>query len=150
MAMLPNRDNELEFAFPGVIVEGYTITSPQDIFYNCIAWAAKVDHQWWWPDPMGQYFWPESIPRVCTVEAFVQAYQLLGYTLCQSAENEKGYEKIVVYVDINNIPTHAARQIDKNIWTSKLGRSYDISHTLKGFEKGSYGTPHTFMKRKVD
>ena len=32
----------------------YSITSPTEISYNCIAWAANEDTRWWWPAQGGR------------------------------------------------------------------------------------------------
>jgi len=33
--------DHLESLFPGLRVSGYVVTSPEDIRYNCLAWAAE-------------------------------------------------------------------------------------------------------------
>jgi len=43
---------------------------------------------------------------------------------------------------------HIARQIEKDKWTSKLGSSYDVLHSLKSIENGIYGTASIFLERK--
>lgn len=40
----------LEELFPGLRETEYTLTSPEDRGYNCIAWAAGDLSRWWWPD----------------------------------------------------------------------------------------------------
>ena len=40
----------LESSFPNLKADGYQVTSPQSLEYNCIAWAAGDNTQWWWPD----------------------------------------------------------------------------------------------------
>jgi hypothetical protein len=39
----------LEDVFPGLQGTAYRVTSPADRGYNCIAWAAGVTDDWWWP-----------------------------------------------------------------------------------------------------
>ena len=41
---------DLESLFPGLRGSGYLITSPEDIDYNCVAWAADDEEHWWWPE----------------------------------------------------------------------------------------------------
>lgn len=149
MAMLPNRDSDIEKVFPLLIQDGYKITSPKDDSYNCIAWAATDQMLWWWPDPTNQNYWPDGVSRTATVESFLAAYNTIGYQICDSFEMENGYEKIVIFVDANNTPTHAARQISESAWTSKLGRSYDIAHGFSGLNGKDYGTPQVVMKRSI-
>ena len=102
--------------------------SPASTEYNCIAWAAHETGRWWWPDAMNQYYWPPGVPRVESLDAFVAAYASLGYELCSSAEFEDGFERVIVYVDGANRPTHAARQLPTGWWTSKLGSQEDVEH----------------------
>ena len=148
MATFPNHDSRLEGIFPSLNQNNYQVTSPEDISYNCIAWAAEVNSQWWWPDPTMQYYWPDTVNRECSIDAFIKAYESVGYSVCSSGDPEDGYEKIAIYADTNKIPTHACRQIDTKNWTSKLGESYDIKHFIDGLNGNQYGTPKVFMSRK--
>jgi len=74
---------------------------------------------------------------------------LNNYEICLNGDFEVGIEKIVIYLDSNGIPTHAARQLDHQWWTSKLGRQHDISHSLNALNNGSYGNPSIFMRRAI-
>ena len=95
---------------------------------------------------MGQYFWPAGVPRRLTIEAFVEAYALLGYAKCGDGSLEPGFEKIAIYS--KGLPTHAARQLSDGRWTSKLGQSEDISHdAVETVEGPLYGTVEVYMKR---
>ncbi len=148
--MLPDRDLGAEALFPDLQNLGYTITSPQTNTYNCIAWAAKDDTHWWQPDPFFQFYWPPSAPRIPTVEAYIVAYQSVGFQQCSDSENEDGFEKITIFTDRNGAPTHASREIpDRNTWTSKLGESYDIDHHSHALDGGFYGMPTVFMKKPI-
>jgi hypothetical protein len=82
---------------------------------------------WWWPDPMGTAYWPLTVPRDETLEAFVAAFASLGYQVTSTAAHETGQDRIAIYAK-NGRPTHAARQLDDGRWTSKLGRSEDVTH----------------------
>ena len=126
----------------------FKVTSPATPQYNCIAWAAGVDTQWWWP--IDGKFWPPNVIRVVTVQAFVAAFGTIGYEICETGALEDGFEKIVLYVDSKGEPTHAARQLPGGQWTSKLGESWDIAHKLPlGLEGHLYGTVSIFLKRGV-
>ena len=135
--------------FPELQSGKFEVTSPKTPAYNCIAWAAGEFHRWWWPD--NQNYWPPSVPRARTVEAFVLAFKLLGYEECQDSNLEEGFEKIAIFVGPTKTPTHASRQLQDGQWTSKLGQSYDISHILDqvggNFGRG-YGVATIFMKRR--
>ncbi|MGR3310874.1 MAG: DUF7689 domain-containing protein [Candidatus Brocadiales bacterium] len=140
----------IEKCFPYLMNSGYSVESPATKEYNCIAWAAGDNKTWWWPDPRNEHYWPPGIPRTETKEAFITAYEMLGYTLCKDAAHESGFEKIAIYVGSNGKPTHAARQLNSGYWTSKLGQLEDIEHTtvdgLVGYE---YGSVAVILKRPI-
>ena len=104
----------------------YLITSPETPDYNCVAWAAEDTVRWWEPDPMGDYYWPEAVPRGYTLESYVLAYKALGYETCTDTKLEEGYKKIAIYIRNDGRPTHAARQLINGNWTSKLGKCFDV------------------------
>ena len=139
-------DSDLSRTFPNLIASGYRETSPQTRAYNCIAWAAGVDSAWWWPDEYT--FWPEAVPCTATLDTFIAAYKTVGYVECSDGNFENGYEKIAIYADENQEPTHAARQMKSGKWTSKLGASHDIEHnTVEALYGDAYGIAMRFMKR---
>ncbi len=141
----------IERAFPGLRGTGYQITSPQDDKYNCIAWAAGDTTDWWWPDepdsPDSAY-WPPSVPRVETLEAFRDAFTTLGYLPCGDDQLEPGFEKIALFA-LAGVPKHAARQLPNGRWTSKLGPMEDIVHALQDLAGAVYGSVVLLMKRPV-
>lgn len=135
--------------FPRLRTAPFRVTSERDPVYNCIAWAAGVTNDWWWPleDP-GQSFWPKGIPRERTLEAFHAAFATLGYSVCSSEELEPGFEKIALFAAAE-LPHHAARQLPSGRWTSKLGKGEDIEHDLHDLEGDFYGTVVLVMKRPI-
>ncbi|MCS6976085.1 MAG: hypothetical protein NZM31_03615 [Gemmatales bacterium] len=133
-------------SFPHLQSEGFTETSPATSAYNCIAWAAGETDRWWWPDRFDVGYWPGSVPRTESLEAFFQVFESLGYTRCENGDLETGYEKVALYVQ-DDKPTHAARQLPDGRWTSKLGKEFDITHTLRGLEGPVYGRVAGFLKR---
>jgi hypothetical protein len=138
----------IEKFFPNLPIHGYSITSPATPEYNCIAWAADDNEVWWWPDPMNTAYWPPQIQREETIEAFIQAYETLGYVQCCTPDYKEGFEKIAIY-EKDGKPTHAARQLINGRWTSKLGELEDIEHhALEGLHGQAYGTVAVFMKRE--
>jgi hypothetical protein len=80
--------------------------------------------------------------------AFIQTYELLGYERCHSAEQEAGFEKIAVY-ESNGVPTHAARQLETGVWSSKLGNLEDVEHGLDALEGQLYGRVSTFLRKPL-
>lgn len=155
-------DSDTEKLFPRLNRSQYCVTSKDTEGYNCIAWAAGENWRCWWPInssfytvrkwPETRYYWPDEAPCVESLEAFIKAYELLGYESCENREVEAGFEKIAVYVDIAGTPTHAARQLPSGKWTSKLGDYEDIKHdTLEALEtdgvRPAYGKVAQIMKR---
>lgn len=147
--MLPNDEGAqcIEAAFPNISITGYKITSPVDPSYNCIAWAAEDENRFWWPKDEFGYYWPNGVERRVSMDTFVKAYQSLGFEICDNQGFEEGFQKIVIYTNDSGQPTHAARMIDERTWTSKLGSSHDISHTITGLDGGAYGRQTLLMKR---
>jgi hypothetical protein len=138
--------------FPNIGQGNDRDTSPKDTRYNCIAHAASSQNRWWWPDSMGQAYWPPSAPREETIGAFIISYGTLGYVQCPDGSLEQGYEKIVVYAKGpgNTEPTHAARQLPSGKWTSKLGQVEDIEHDTPAVVEGPcYGQAVLYMKRGI-
>lgn len=137
--------------FPGLTQATCSVTSRVTSTYNCIAWAAKNDSRWWWPDTMGIAYWP--LPqRELTVECFVKAFETLGYKICLNDSLEDEVEKIAIYghkpLNADAVPTHAALQLSNGEWTSKLGSFEDIVHPKVDAVNGPlYGRPLVFMSR---
>jgi hypothetical protein len=138
---------ELEQDWPGLAQTSYRITSKHTGDYNCLAWAIEATNQWWSPLPEDDYYWPEGVSREISVEAFVKAYETLGFRVCEDGALEVGVEKLAIYGTSDGRPKHVARQLPSGFWTSKLGRLEDIEHELDGLCGELYGTVRQFMKR---
>jgi hypothetical protein len=151
--------SDIEDAFERLKGAPWSIRSPFDRTYKCIAWAAcRTDHIWWPVDsdplPDGVY-WPPGIPRNEKLETFVKAFEYLGYRCCDSASFEFGYQKVAIYAWDEDTVTHMARQhFLGNGWLSKPGMLEDIVHpTLESiasdppYQGGDYGKVFQIMKR---
>ncbi|MBI3598382.1 MAG: hypothetical protein HY201_02860 [Nitrospirae bacterium] len=137
---------EIETFFPRLRGSLYKVTSPPTKKYNCIAWAAGDSTRWWWPTD--EYYWPESVSRMETVEVFVLAFQAIGFEVCRDTTLEAGWVKIALYARKDGSPTHAARQLPDGAWTSKLGGIDDIQHEKPDDVGGeSYGEVVRIMRR---
>src|SRR5437868_199526 len=92
--------------FPNLTPADFSVTSPYDVSYNCIAWAARDTTRWWWPSDLSLSpdYWPDGVAREETVEAFVAAYGTMGYERCRDGRLEAGFERIALYVDSSNTP----------------------------------------------
>ena len=148
---------EIISSFPDLKADSdFKISSPETPNYNCIAWAYKsYDDRIMWPWGSetktldGFHYWPEGVADSTDVSAFIHAFQLQGYEVCDQWEHEKDYVRIALYV-IPNTPecTHASRELRNGKWTSKLGPENDIEHgspySLEGVE---YGKVFCIMKR---
>ncbi len=142
------RHESLRHEFPLLNDTNYEITSRATGRYNCIAWAAGKCNQKWWPEYRG--YWPPGLKREVTLEAFVAMFETLGYEKCENIGLERGFEKVVIYVEGGRaqIPTHAARQLENGSWTSKLGDEVDIEHLSPDIlTSDRYGRPHVYMRR---
>jgi hypothetical protein len=125
--------------------------SDYDPVYNCIAWAAGDTENWWWPSGSPDDYWPPGVPCEESLDAFVLAYQTLGYVACDDGCLEPQFEKIAIYGLMTRgtiSPTHAARQLSNGCWTSKLGPHEDIEHMFPTcVECSDYGVVVRLMKR---
>lgn len=147
------RDAELEACFPKLQTFNYTITSPEDPKYNCIAFGLGCNSLIFqlYPYPSKIYYWPPQVPRDDTVENWMHVYGLHGYVACSNGDLEPGIEKIAIYVK-DGEPSHVARQLNSGWWQSKLGiYGCDIEHetleSLEGDHGDEYGQVTLFMMR---
>jgi hypothetical protein len=116
--------------------------------YNCIAWAAGYIARPWWPLNPSIAYWPPTAIDAVTLDAFISAFQSIGYEVCKDPSFERSFEKVAIYVDSHGVPTHAARQLRNAKWTSKLGDFPDIEHnTLNDVNCDTYGMPKSYLRR---
>lgn len=131
--------------FPKLIEGTYIVTSSKSEIYNCIAWAVNDENNWWWPTIWD--YWPDNAPRFHTIEAFISAYETLGFRVCEFGDVEHNTDKIVFYADAGG-PQHAAKQLKDGRWASKLGEFEDIIHNnAEDLECDLYGKVAIYMKR---
>ena len=151
MAISKRLPKYREKAFPDLHRTGYEVTSKEDDFQNCIAFAAGKAQGVWIPYAGNGYYWPPGLPRKTDVDTFVKLYELeAGYAPCETGELQDGFEKVAIYVDSNNEVTHAAKQNNDGTWTSKLGDWEDIRHhALEGVcgQDPAYGKVAKFLRR---
>jgi hypothetical protein len=140
--------------FANLTAHNFKCASDPDDDYNCIAWAANKKNQPWWPTTIAPYFWPDGLPKdppnvAETVENFIKAFEIQGYTVCRSGRFSSRYEKVAIYVDDNDIPTHAARTLSERVWSSKIGDEEDIEHKRATYVEGTkYGRVKVYLRRK--
>lgn len=140
----------IEVAFLNLSGTDWRITSPADLDYDCIGWAAGNDAHWWWPGAamtMVTGYWPSDVPDDESVEAFVKLYEKLGYEPAYDGSLERDFEKVAIYAQ-GGFARHAARQLPDGRWTSKLGSGHDIIHVAPEDVAGStYGGPVRYLSR---
>ena len=137
---------DLERDFPELRSSSYRIASPFDPTYNCIAWAAGDSSRWWEPDPMGICYWPPEVPREYSIKAYRGVFESLGFEECDNEGLEHVVGKVAIYMKSGK-PTHALRQLESGQWTSKMGRSVDIEHILRGLTGDLYGSINCILKK---
>ena len=139
-----------ETMLPGLNRGEYWVTSPESTRYNCIAWAAGDDTDWWWPDPDTDSYWPAAAPFEETLASFRAVFESLGYRECATADLEPGFEKVAIFTK-DGLPKHAARQLPNGHWTSKLGEWQDIEHqhlNAVGSNASIYGNVALLLRRR--
>ncbi|MDF1811210.1 MAG: hypothetical protein P1V20_03320 [Verrucomicrobiales bacterium] len=63
----------LEDDFPRLKGGHFKITSPQDIDYNCMAWAMEDNSRWWEPGDAG--YWPVDIEKEFSASCYTGAFK---------------------------------------------------------------------------
>ncbi|HEY4329695.1 MAG TPA: hypothetical protein VGN88_08155 [Phycisphaerae bacterium] len=144
-------------SFPAVINHPIDRTSEATLDYNCFAYAAGDTKRPWSPLPIRprNVYWPVdvSLDEEDTIWPVIYAFETLGYQLCDDGRLKNGVEKIAIYVDGRECPTHVAIQRGSGKWQSKLGGDIDVEHSLESLEStdefgGSlYGKAKYFMSR---
>jgi hypothetical protein len=130
---LPKGDNEC------VVVEA--VDSKEMDSYSSFGWAIERDTSNYWSTSSG-YYWPSNSPRVNSLKVLIDIFQEIGYIkmdILPENYNEyvDGYERVAIYVNEDNIPMHASRQLIGGIWTSKLPK-YRIEHRTLAFLEGDH------------
>jgi len=141
MGLSPDRLASL----PNLVEGEYEKKSCETTDYNCIAWAKGDTSRWWWP--VRRYYWPDTAPRIRTLDAFVAVFELQGYEKCDSRDLEQQYEKVAIYTNDRGLPTHAAVQRPNGTWSSKLGNWEDIEHRIDAVEGPLYGKVAIILRR---
>src|SRR5439155_19993769 len=114
------RNAELEEDCPGLRTAPYTITSPRDPAYNCVAFAVGDLAHFWYDARLRGYYWPPGAGSADTIEGWTKVFELHGYTGTDDRTLEAEYEKIAIYATDSG-PEHVARQKASGMWTSKMG-----------------------------
>ena len=134
----------------------FKVTSGATPEYNCVAWAMNDDQRWWEPSPAVSpvtttaIYWPPGVPNVPTFASYVALLDQAGYTACQGAEVEAGFEKVALYRRQDGDFGHMARQLPDGRWTSKMGPAVDVRHdTVLDVQSLVYGVLFGYYRRPV-
>jgi hypothetical protein len=138
------RDNfitkELRKDFPNMNYWNSKQTSELNKCYNCVAWVSEINNDWIWPD-------------IVNKTVFINLFKSYGYKEIQNGNIslEPYKQKIAIYVDSFNKPSHVARQLRNGKWTSKIGRNIDIEHdNLEVLEGPLYGRINIMMEKRIN
>jgi len=146
---LVNRDTIIQI-FPGLANDkNFEVHSPEEDKYNCIAWAVNRKDALWWPavPQLDGTYWPIE-NKSEEFQNLIDAYCSVGYVPCETWDFEVKFKKIALYIDFDTGKfTHASRQLRSGLWTSKLGKSFDIIHSTPFTIEGDfYGSVRAFMR----
>jgi hypothetical protein len=95
-----------------------------------MAFANGDERHFWTPSRHGgRYYWPPDIKRDDTADAWEQVFLNQGYERTESREVEAGFEKVAIYVGLDDMLASHVAVSDGNDWLSKLGKGQDISHS---------------------
>lgn len=139
---------QIEAWFPNSVTPGaLTVSSPEDLCYNCVAWSLGINTHWVQPyaDNGVQVapwaIWPNQNDRGSGIDIYVKMYRGEGFVKASRGNLEAGFDKVVIYWDkAGQKFTHVARQMENGQWWSKLGRASDVHH-LNPDSLGPVGSP---------
>lgn len=130
--------------FPNIGDLALKITSPQDVLYNCIAFAFEDEKRHWWPQ--SRSYWPIRPHNTNALLAFLELFDREGWTKTDDRRFIEGERKIALYW-CNGTPTHAARLMPSGMWASKLGAFHDIVHDIEDLYGPLYGALYAIFRK---
>lgn len=140
---------DLDTLFKNLKPGAYSITSREDIRYNCVAWANDDTAMWWDHIPGPGHYWPRRVPKGRTAEIYVRLFTDRGYANTENRAYEDGYEKVAIFRNANGDFSHVAKMLPSGAWTSKLGLLQDIEHETLEVLLPEYGEIFEYLRRKI-
>lgn len=134
-------------SFPNSEKEPFIITSPENTHYNCVAWALGDTENWWEPDE--DYCWLPHLELDDRLQTVQQLFEYFGFEVVSQPDWENQIEKIALYSNDGLFCSHVAKQTVDGHWTSKLGISFDVKHSLQTLEAGIYGHLAVVLQKKA-
>jgi hypothetical protein len=146
--------HELIARFPKLRLDNHETKSNANPRYNCVAFTKGDERHWWEPELYGgKYYWPPEINERDLLKSWVRVFTSDGYEDTNNREVEPGFEKVAIYVSLEDkLPSHVTIS-DGHVWKSKLGKGQDIYHAtldiLEGDQESEYGVVERILKRPV-
>ena len=132
--------------WPNLSDTNFELTSEVTSRYNCVAWAVGNDKEVI-DLSLDEDEEPILYPDL-TCLTYIEYFEKEGFELCETPDWEADYEKIALFEKDGKTFEHVARQIQENLWTSKLGEWEDIEHiSLEALKSQGYGVPAWYMRR---
>ena len=146
---------ELNVRFPKLVPGTFVPTSKATPRYNCIGFAAGDERHWWQGEGNGRrFYWPPHFPRVTTVSTVARIFVEQGFQLTDNHHVEPGFEKVAIYVSLDDLEFSHIAASDGKVWKSKLGSGQDIYHytldVLEGDERDEYGIVERVLRRPIN
>jgi len=143
---------ELARNLPRLQPSRYEVKSHATPRYNCVAFANGDERHWWEAGVFGgRFFWPPEIREDSTLQAWRQLFVSQGYVPTTNRNIELGFEKVAIYVSLEDFSTTHVAKSDGRVWKSKLGKGQDIDHyaldVLEGDQEDEYGVVELVLKR---
>lgn len=135
---------EIERWFPGLSGTDWEITSPEDPDYNCLGFVLGFMDRFVDPSELEGTVWTGDAPRPGTLEMYIDWFGGSGLRRTDD-EADDGSFRLAIFV--NQSPQHFAVQLPSGAWTSKLGKSFDVTHPLRALEGSLYGEVAAILGR---
>lgn len=144
-----NRECLINF-FPNLGSDDkFKVNSPLTDVYNCIAFAMGLTDRWVDIFAYPGHWWPPIEERSENKDSLVKAFEYMGFEICDNADVEDGYDKVVLFCKDEKW-THAARIVANGVEHSKFGKGWDAFHGGNNIFHGSdYGDEYAYMKRSI-
>lgn len=145
---------ELNDRFPKLVPGTFLPKSKATARYNCIGFAAGDERHWWEGECNGgRFHWPYGFPRTTDAPTVARIFRDQGFEPTSNRDIEPGYEKVAIYICVDDMDFSHIAKSDGDVWKSKLGKGQDIHHysldVLEGSEKDEYGIVDIILRKAI-